>query len=104
MTNNEILQAAQKNKGKGGEYESHIFKVANIVSVCVSLVIGFGLIVLEYFFKGTFEVGYAVIVLWTIFAHHFVEIIKVRRAFTIICGIFTLVMAIIASILYIAMW
>lgn len=104
MNNNEILRAAQNNKGKGSEYESHVFKVANIVSVCVSLAIGFGLIVSEYLLKGTFEVGYAVIVLWTIFAHHLVEIIKARRAYTIVCGIFTFIMAIISSILYIVMW
>lgn len=104
MNNNEILKAAQNDKGKADEYETHIFKIANIVSVCVSVVTCFGLILLEYFLKGAFEVGYAVIVLWSIFAHHLVEVIKVRRAYTIICGIFTFIMAIVSTVLYIVMW
>ena len=104
MNNNEILKAAQSDKGIANEYETHVFKTANIVAMCVSLAIGFGLILLEYFLKGAFEVGYAVILMWTIFVHHFVEIIKTKRTSAIVCGVFTLIMAIVSTVLYIVMW
>ncbi len=96
MKNEDILEAARKEKDKGNEYENKVFIKSGLLGAAVALFIGIILFLIEYYVKGTYNWGFMLIV----FAGHCADLlfqgIKTRKGWRIIlgaiCGIIALLL------------
>ncbi len=57
MKSEEILEAAQKNKQQGYEYEKRVSIKSNLLSSLISLLVGILLFLLEYFVNKSINIG-----------------------------------------------
>ena len=102
MDKERILAAARNDKYRGQEYENEETSRASLLSVFISLTVGIGLFLLEFFVKKTINIGLLAVGLTTAGVDSLYEGIKLNRRHITIMGIIMSLLAIVAILLFIA--
>ena len=87
MDNKEILEAAQRNKTRGNEYENQEFIKSSLLCSIVALIIGSILFLVEYFVKGNVNFSLIIVGLTATAVQLLYEGIKTKKRWLIIAGI-----------------
>lgn len=101
MDRDKILEAARRDKYRGREYENEEGMRGSLLSVAVSLIVGVGLFVLEYYTKGTVNIGLIAVGCTVAGVDSLYEGIKLKRTGLKIVGIVMSLTAIAAIALFV---
>ena len=101
MDNQKILEAARKNKNRGEEFENKVYARSGSVGTFVSLIVGVGLILLEYINRGSFNFGLIAVWLTGAGTQLLVEGISFKKLYLIIIGIIQILFAVFFVLLFI---
>lgn len=101
MKNDEILEAARKNKNRGKEYESKILIRGDMLALAVSILVGVVLFIIKYFATNTVDIGLIAVGTCASGVQSLHEGIKLKKWYYIISGIFLLIICCCTIILYI---
>lgn len=96
MDKEKILEAARSNKYRGKEYENEQGALSSMLSVFLALIVGVTLFLLEYFTKGTINIGLIVMIATVGGADALYEGIKLKVRRKIVWGVVCSLTAIIA--------
>ncbi len=102
MNNEEILKAAQKEKHKGKEFENREGLRSTAVGAVVSLFLTSILLFLQYFVKGTINMGFLSIGVSSAAAQYLYEGIKIKKKSSLVIGIITTIIAIFFTAVFVA--
>ena len=86
LSSEDILKAARKERVKGSEYENREGVRSNLVGFLAALVVGTVLFFLEYFIKGTWNLGLVALLMTAAAAQMLYEGIKIKSVWRIILG------------------
>ena len=86
MDNDKILAAAQKNKGREGEYEQNEASYSNYFGTLVALIVAVVLFLAEYIAKGAFNSGLIAVMATALGVPLLRDGIKAKKTRTIIHG------------------
>ena len=101
MDKDKILEAARRDKYRGREYENEEGMRGSLLSVAVSLIVGVGLFVLEYYTKRTVNIGLIAVGFTVAGVDSLYEGIKLKRTGMKIMGIVMSLTAIAAIALFV---
>ncbi len=91
--NDEILEAAQKEKFAGKEFDNRIESRGTLWASLISLIVGVGLFLVEYFVKGTWNIGLIAIGMTASCVQLLYEGIKLKIVWKIILGAISAIIA-----------
>ena len=95
MNNKEILEAAQKNKERGREFENQSADLGHIFSHCVTLVVCIIFFIVDYFIKDYFNTGLITIAVSSIASQMLYEGIRCKKIIYTIIGIILSIVALL---------
>lgn len=101
MDNQKILEAARKNKNRGKEFENKVSARSCLVGTFVLLIVGVGLILLEYINRGSFNFGLIAVCLTGAGTQLLVEGISYKKLSVIIISILPILIAVFFVLLFI---
>ena len=96
MDKEKILEAARRDKYRGKEYENEQGALSSMLSVAVAEAVGLGLFMLEYWTKGTMNIGLIAMMATVGGVAVLYEGIKLKHRWKVIGGILASLTAIIA--------
>ena len=103
MDKNVILQAAQRNRDRGKEFEIHEDTASSLISFAASLMVGIILFAVDYFIKGIINVSLIIVGITALGADTLYRGIVFRKVWKIIVGSILLAIALLIIITYVVM-
>ncbi len=101
MNNKEILEAARKNKERGKEFENKEIIRSNSLGLGVAMLVAFVLYMIEYFLKGTMNIGIGAVGMTAAGVQSLYEGIRLKRASIIIAGIIISLLSVLLIIMFV---
>ena len=101
MTNEKILEAARKNKNKGKEFEQRESVRSSLLGAFVALLVGAGMLFLEYFVNHSVNVGLIAVVMTAAGVQSLYEGLKIRKLYLTIFGAILMLIALIAIVAFV---
>ncbi|MBQ6789342.1 MAG: hypothetical protein IJO52_07250 [Clostridia bacterium] len=101
MNSKEILEAARKNKERGKEFETKEINRSNSLGLIAAMVVGLVLYLLEFFLKGTMNIGIGAFGMTAAGVQSLYEGIRLKRTSIIIAGIIVSLLAVLLIIMFI---
>lgn len=101
MDKENILKAARTDKHRGKEYENKEAVRSSLLGSAISLLVGVGLFLIEYFLKDSVNVGLLAVGMTTACVQWLYEGIKVKKIHLIIAGSLTAITALFFVLLFI---
>ena len=101
MDKDKILKFARTNKHRGKEFENKEAVRSSLLGSAISILLGIGLFLLEYLIKGSINVGLIAVGMTAASVQWLYEGIKVKKAFLIITGAFTAIIALLFILLFV---
>ena len=102
MDKEKILSAARNEKYKGKEFENKESARSGLLSSAMALLVGVALFLLEYFVKGSVNVGLIAVGMTAAGVDALYEGLKLKRHYMTIIGVIEILIAIFAISLYIS--
>ena len=101
MKHEEILAAARREKSKGKEFENKTSLRSGIIGMLISLIVGGGLFIIEYCYKGSLNWGFLAIIFAGNSVDRLYEGIKTRKGWLIVWGVVLVLLAIITILAFV---
>lgn len=101
MDREKILAAARKDKHRGQEYENKEALRSSALSCFITLFVAVGLYLLEYFIKGSMNVGLIAVWLTPVGVDYLYEGIRLKQPRKTIIGVFLTLGAVIAILFFV---
>ena len=102
MDKDQILKAARTDKHRGKEFENKESVRSSLLGSAVSILLGIGLFLIEYFIQGSVNVGLIAVGMTAASVQWLYEGIKVKKIFLIIAGAFAGIIALLFILLFVA--
>ena len=102
MDKDKILAAARNEKHKGKEFENKESARSSLLSSAIALFVGFALFLLEYFVKGSVNIGLIAIAMTAAGVDTLYAGIKLKRPYKTVIGVVQLLIAVLFVLFFIA--
>lgn len=102
MEKKQILEAAQKNKNRGCEYENKESVKSSLLGAVIAILVGIALFLVEYFAQGSVNVSLIAVGMTAACVQSLYEGIKNKKTYLIIIGCIETLVVIFAFLVFIA--